>query len=104
MRVSGCCPYIHKATAFTDPENEDKLQKSIAALTRGKTLLVIAHRLSTVKKADQIIVIEKGHIVNTGTHEKLIEVCTLYKDMWEAHIGAKKWAVNNDDKRGEVYV
>ncbi|BAH05369.1 ABC transporter ATP-binding protein [Clostridium kluyveri] len=95
---------LDEATAFTDPENEDKLQKSIAALTRGKTLLVIAHRLSTVKKADQIIVIEKGHIVNTGTHEKLIEVCTLYKDMWEAHIGAKKWAVNNDDKRGEVYV
>ncbi|MEW9095511.1 MAG: ABC transporter ATP-binding protein [Clostridiaceae bacterium] len=87
---------MDEATAFTDPENEDKIQKSIAALTKGKTLLVIAHRLSTIKNADQIIVMEKGCIVNTGTHEELLKECELYKGMWEAHIGAKKWAANNE--------
>jgi ATP-binding cassette subfamily B protein IrtA len=86
---------LDEATAFTDPENEDKLQKSIAALTQGKTLLVIAHRLSTIKKADQIVVLEKGRIVSTGTHEELLQGCELYKNMWEAHIGAKKWAAGS---------
>ncbi len=89
-----------EATAFTDPENEDKLQKSIAILTKGKTLLVIAHRLSTIKHADQIVVMEKGRIVKTGTHTELLAGCDLYKAMWEAHIGAKNWAANNE--RGEV--
>ncbi|HEY3425126.1 MAG TPA: ABC transporter ATP-binding protein, partial [Negativicutes bacterium] len=85
-----------EATAFTDPENEDKLQKSIAILTKGKTLLVIAHRLSTIKHADQIVVMEKGRIVKTGTHTELLAGCDLYKAMWEAHIGAKNWAANNE--------
>ncbi|MHB9927287.1 ABC transporter ATP-binding protein [Clostridium botulinum] len=87
---------MDEATAFTDPENEDKLQKSIAALTKGKTLLVIAHRLSTIRNADLIIVMEKGCILNTGTHEELLKECQLYKDMWQAHIGAKKWAANSE--------
>lgn len=87
---------MDEATAFTDPENEHKLQKSIATLTKGKTLLVIAHRLSTIKNADKIIVMEKGCIINTGTHDELLKKCELYKGMWEAHIGAKKWAANNE--------
>ncbi len=87
---------LDEATAFTDPENEDKIQKSIAALTKGKTLLVIAHRLSTIKNADQIIVLEKGKIKTKGTHEELLEKGGLYKDMWTAHIGAKLWAANQE--------
>ncbi len=83
---------LDEATAFTDPENEDKIQKSIAALTRGKTLIVIAHRLSTVKNADKIVVLKDGHIEAEGTHEDLLEECEIYKKMWVAHIGSKNWA------------
>ncbi|ABS33870.1 ABC transporter ATP-binding protein [Clostridium botulinum] len=95
---------MDEATAFTDPENEDKLQKSIATLTKGKTLLVIAHRLSTIRNADLIIVMEKGCILNTGTHEELLKECQLYKDMWQAHIGAKKWAANSEKGGVKQYV
>ncbi|MDU1320863.1 MAG: ABC transporter ATP-binding protein [Clostridium botulinum] len=95
---------MDEATAFTDPENEDKLQKSIAALTKGKTLLVIAHRLSTIRNADPIIVMEKGCIVDIGTHGELLKECELYKDMWQAHIGAKKWAANNEKGGVKQYV
>lgn len=87
---------LDEATAFTDPENEDKLQKSIAALTQGKTLLVIAHRLSTVRNADRIIVMEKGSVIDEGTHEELLGRCGLYRSMWEAHIGAKQWAAGSE--------
>lgn len=83
---------LDEATAFTDPENEDKIQKSIAALTRGKTLIVIAHRLSTVKNAEKIVVLKEGQIEDEGTHEELLKKCLIYKNMWEAHVGAKTWA------------
>ena len=85
---------LDEATAFTDPENEDKIQHSITALTKGKTLLVIAHRLSTIRGADNIVVLESGEIVAEGKQNTLIETCALYKNMWEAHIGAKNWAVS----------
>ena len=89
---------LDEATAFTDPENEDKIQQSIAALTKGKTLLVIAHRLSTIKAADNIVVLKNGTILAEGKQEELLESCPLYKDMWEAHIGAKNWAVSSAAK------
>lgn len=62
-------------------------------LSRGKTLLVIAHRLSTIQNADQIVVLKQGQIVDKGRQEELLERCELYRDMWQAHIGAKAWAV-----------
>lgn len=89
---------LDEATAFTDPENEDKIQKSIAALTKGKTLLVIAHRLSTIKNADNIVVLKNGNIEAEGKQEYLIEGCPLYRDMWQALIGAKTWAVSTAKK------
>ncbi len=84
---------LDEATAFTDPENEDKIQRSIAQLTKGKTLLVIAHRLSTIKNADNIAVLKDGKIAAQGRQDELLESCPLYRDMWQAHIGAKNWSV-----------
>ena len=85
---------LDEATAFTDPQNEDKIQKSIMALSKGKTLLVIAHRLSTIQNADQIVLLKKGRIVDCGKQEELLKRCPLYADMWKAHIGAKNWSVS----------
>ncbi len=86
---------LDEATAFTDQENEEKIQKSIAALTKGKTLLVIAHRLSTIKNADQIIVLQNGQVENIGTHQQLLDGDSLYRDMWQAHIGAQNWSASS---------
>ena len=85
---------LDEATAFTDPQNEDKIQRSIAELTKGKTLLVIAHRLSTIKNANQIVVLDQGKAEAVGTHEALLQSNRLYKTMWEAHINAKGWSAN----------
>ena len=89
---------LDEATAFTDPENEDKLQRSIGALTKGKTLLVIAHRLTTIQNADNIVVLSGGRILAQGSQETLLRSCPLYRDMWQAHIGAKNWAVSSGNK------
>ena len=83
---------LDEATAYTDPENEAILQNSIAKLVAGKTLIVIAHRLSTVKDSDQIFVVNEGNVAAHGTHEELLASCPLYKEMWNAHISAKDTA------------
>lgn len=80
---------LDEATAYTDPENEAILQNSIAKLVTGKTLIVIAHRLSTVKDSDQIFVVNAGNVQVHGTHEELLTTCPLYRDMWNAHISVK---------------
>ena len=89
---------LDEATAFTDPENEDKIQRSIMALSKGKTLLVIAHRLSTIQNADQIVVLEEGEIVDRGTQSELLGRCPLYQTLWAAHVGAQDWAVTSGKK------
>ena len=80
---------LDEATAYTDPENEAIIQESVARLVKGKTLIVIAHRLSTVSDADQIYVIKDGNIDSHGRHEELLAQGGLYKEMWEAHTSAK---------------
>nr|WP_073111785.1 hypothetical protein [Hespellia stercorisuis] len=96
--------FIDEATAFTDPENEDKIQQSIMALTKGKTLLVIAHRLSTIQNADQIVLLKNGHVDAIGTQEELLQKSSLYADMWKAHIGAKSWAVSDEQQEVIAHV
>ena len=77
---------LDEATANVDPENEDRLQQAIEALTRDKTILMIAHRLKTVRNADQILVLDAGNIVQQGKHEELIAQPSIYADF----IGGKK--------------
>ncbi len=86
---------LDEATSYTDPENEAVIQSALARLIQGKTLLVIAHRLSTVADADRIFVVEDGKIAAQGTQAELLEGCPLYRNMWEAHISVK-------DNDGEV--
>lgn len=86
---------LDEATSYTDPENEAIIQSALARLIRGKTLLVIAHRLSTVADADCIFVVEDGRIAARGTQEELLESCPVYREMWEAHISVR-------DHDGEV--
>ena len=80
---------LDEATAYTDPENEAVIQRSVAQLVEGKTLIVIAHRLSTVKNADCIYVVSDGSIAESGTHDELLKNGGLYSSMWAAHISAK---------------
>ncbi len=81
---------LDEATANVDPENEDRLQKAIESLTRDKTIIMIAHRLKTVRHADQILVIDHGRIVQQGKHEQLIALPGIYADF----IGGKKQTVD----------
>ena len=80
---------LDEATAFTDPENEAVIQTSVNELVRGKTLIVIAHRLSTVTGADKILVMDRGRIEAWGTHDELLKKSTLYSSLWRAHISAR---------------
>ena len=80
---------LDEATAYLDPENEASVQSAIGWLVAGKTLIVIAHRLSTVTNSDQIVVVKDGRIEASGTHEELRACSKLYQQMWNAHIGAR---------------
>ena len=80
---------LDEATAYIDPENEAVIQSAVAKLVKDKTVIVIAHRLSTITGADNIVVVKDGEIVAQGRHEALLEHSTLYREMWQTHIGAK---------------
>ena len=80
---------LDEATAYIDPENEAVIQKAVAKLVENKTVIVIAHRLSTITNADNIAIVKDGKIEAQGTHQSLLENNALYKEMWQAHMGAK---------------
>lgn len=84
---------LDEATAFADPENEALIQKAFGELIRGKTVLMIAHRLSTVQHADKILVIDKGAVREQGSHEELLAVGGLYAEMWKDYQKAAAWKV-----------
>lgn len=91
MRLSGVCVYEHEATAFADPDNESKVQAAFDVLAKGKTVLMIAHRLSTVTGADKIVVIKDGTIADFGTHDQLKDKDGLYAEMWKQYNKAANW-------------
>ena len=84
---------LDEATAFADPDNEAKVQAAFSVLAKGKTVLMIAHRLSTVIGADRIVVIKDGKIEDTGTHDQLKDKDGLYAEMWKQYNKAAKWKV-----------
>jgi len=79
---------LDEATAYADPESEAQIQQAVGRLVQGKTLIVVAHRLSTIRSARQILVVNQGTIAARGTHSQLLKDYPLYKTMWEEHIGA----------------
>ena len=89
---------LDEATAFADPENEVKIQEGLSALIKGKTVIIIAHRLSSIREANQILVVDEGHLVESGKHEELLKQNGLYHHMWEAHIDARAWLLSKNRK------
>lgn len=85
---------LDEATAYADPENEEKMEAAIAELVKGKTLFVIAHKLPAIMNADQICVIEHGKLAATGTHAELLATCEEYKKLWKASQDSEEWKVN----------
>ena len=84
---------LDEATAFADPENEALIQRAFATLTKGRTVIMIAHRLSTVVNADRIIVLDSGRVAEDGTHEELVRAGGLYSRMWAEYNQAVKWKI-----------
>ena len=84
---------LDEATAFADPENEVLIQKAMKALTQGRTVIMIAHRLSTVVDADRIVVLDCGRVVEEGTHEALSTAGGLYERMWKEYNQAVTWKI-----------
>ena len=87
---------LDEATANVDPENEKELMEAIDALTKEKTIIMIAHRLKTVRNADQIVVIDKGRIVQQGTHNQLMKQEGIYKRFVDSREKAVSWKLAND--------
>ena len=88
---------LDEATAFADPENEAMIQKAFVTLTKGRTVIMIAHRLSTVVGADKIIVLDNGKVSEEGTHAELVQEGGLYARMWKEYNQAVKWRISQVD-------
>lgn len=84
---------LDEATAFADPENEARIQDALSELCARRTVLVVAHRLSTIATADHIVVLEDGRVSDQGTHQSLLARCPLYQRLWKSHTEALDWSL-----------
>lgn len=84
---------LDEATAFTDSENEIKIESVLSELVKHKTLIVIAHRLTTIVNAQQICILDKGNLVDCGTHKELLEKCEIYRNLWKANQDSTQWQI-----------
>ncbi|MGX8797836.1 ABC transporter ATP-binding protein [Fusibacter sp. JL298sf-3] len=91
---------LDEATAFVDPENEEKIEQALNALVAGKTLIVIAHRLSSIQNADNICVMQSGAVAAQGTHDALLASCPEYVKLWRAYTGSTQWRVELEKECG----
>ena len=89
---------LDEATAFADPDNEVRVQKALSALSEGKTVIMIAHRLSSITNADSIYVMHRGRIVESGTHRELLEKNGLFSHMWKNYSEAAEWKIAKEAK------
>ena len=89
---------LDEATAFADPENEYKMQQALQHLLKNKTVIIIAHRLSSIVSAQQIVVLKEGSIAQIGTHQKLSSIPGVYRQMWEAYTDAVQWELKTEYK------
>lgn len=89
---------LDEATAYADPENEALIQQAISKLVAGKTLIVVAHRLNTIRNTDQILVVANGNIAGRGTQEELLRECPIYQKMWQDYAGT----IEEADLKGGV--
>ena len=88
---------LDEATAFADPDNEVRIQKAFEHLAQGRTVLMIAHRLTTVRDADSIIVLDHGQVSQQGTHDQLVAAGGLYARMWRDYETSVTWTVAASD-------
>ena len=93
---------LDEATAFADPENEYKMQMALQSLIKDKTVIVIAHRLSSIVSAHQIVVMKEGRIVQYGKHEQLSVTEGVYKKMWDAYTSAYHWTLNKNQEENRI--
>ena len=87
---------MDEATAFADPDNEVRVQQALSALSKGKTVIMIAHRLSSIVNVDRIYVLQDGRIIESGTHKELTEKNGVFAKMWKNYSKSVEWKIEKE--------
>ena len=96
MRVCAGCANGNEATAFADLDNEVRVQQALSALSKGKTVIMIAHRLSSIVNVDRIYVLQDGRIIESGTHHELTEKNGVFAKMWKNYSKSVEWKIEKE--------